>query len=235
MPAPLQASLGKRVHHPLSVDCVVFGPYDTEMKLLLIMRNKPPYKGKWALPGGFLEGNETLEEAAIRELQEETGISEVVLKQFHTFSAINRDPRGRVISTAFWAIVIPDIHHLNPSADAEDAQWFPFKKLPPLAFDHQHIIQKAYINLKQHFITTPLAFDVLPPKFTLTQLQNLYEIIFNHYLDKRNFRKKILKIPFIKETRSMLTGKRQRPSKLYTFDYSVYKDFESSGHRFDLF
>jgi 8-oxo-dGTP diphosphatase len=177
----------------LTVDCVVFGLDDRDLlKVMLIERNLTPFKGSWALPGGFVRLDESLEEAARRELQEETGIEKVFLEQLYTFGEINRDPRDRVVTVAYYALVNLWEHRLYAATDASDAAWFPVSQLPPLAFDHHKIVQVALTRLKGKVRYEPIGFELLPKKFTLSQLQKLYETILEKPLDKRNFRKKIL-------------------------------------------
>jgi 8-oxo-dGTP diphosphatase len=215
-------NLESRAHYPLSVDCLVFGYNEGELKMALIKRQKQPFKGMWAIPGGFLEKGETLEDAALRDLKEETGISNIYLESFGVFSELNRDPRGRVISVAFFALVNPVHFHLQAQADAEKACWFTLHELPKLAFDHEHIYAKGIQALQRAIIERPLAFELLPQEFTLTQLQMIYERILNRSIDKRNFRKRVLKVPYIQESGKTTRGGRQRPAKLYVFNPKLY-------------
>lgn len=215
-------SLAKRTLLPVSVDCVVFGYAEGELKVALIERKKAPFKGSWALPGGFLIGSETVEEAAMRELQEETGIQNIYLEQFHVFSQPQRDPRGRVLTVAFFALVNSDQFELAASEDAAQAVWWPAGNLPSLAFDHQEIYAQAMDSLRISLKNKPLAFQLLPHHFTLTQMQKLYEEIFGTAIDKRNFRKKVLKMDFIRTTGNTTKGGKHRPGMLYRFDYKRY-------------
>jgi 8-oxo-dGTP diphosphatase len=225
--------LNKRMAVPLTADCVVFGPYEESLQILLIERKKPPFKGKWALPGGFLEGEETLEETALRELHEETGLGEVFLKQFFTFSRADRDPRGRIISTAFYALLTPYSHQIEAGEDAEKVRWWKMNELPFLAFDHLHIIQMGLENLKRDLKISPLIFEVLPRHFSLGQLQKIYECILNRPVDKRNFWKKLQLMPFIIKTTEVQKGSR-RPASLYRFDRQMYQTSVNQGFIFDL-
>lgn len=215
--------LAKRTKYPLSVDCVIFGYSEETVHVALIERKNPPFKGSWAIPGGFLIGNETVEEAAARELQEETGLHDVYLEQFSVFSAINRDPRGRVVSIGFFALIASDKITLTATEDARDAQWWPIDALPPLAFDHEIILHKAQEALRNLARTKPLLFELLPRDFTLTQLQKIYEEIFGISLDKRNFRKKIQKISWIETTNKTTESSRHRPAMLYRFNKIIYQ------------
>lgn len=218
-------SLKKRSHYPISVDSVVFGYSDGELKVALIERKKEPFKGEWAIPGGFMEGSETVEETARRELNEETGIKDAYLEQFHVFNQPGRDPRGPTVTIALFALINPGGCHLIASEDASKAKWWPAYKLPPLAFDHEEIYGKALTALRAAFKTKPLAFELLPKQFTLTHLQDIFEQVFNIELDKRNFRKKIAKMDFIRESGHKTTGERNRPAMLYTYDPKRYSKF----------
>ena len=208
----------KRYLYPVSVDSLIFGYTEGELKVALIERKNEPFKGMWAIPGGFLEGNETVEEAARRELKEETGIEKVYLEEFGVFNKPGRDPRGPTLTVAFFALINSDKQQLIASEDAAKAKWWPAYKLPPLAFQPRgDLCQRAIRALRLALRTQPLAFELLPTKFTLTQLQDLYEQVFGVVLDKRNFRKKVAKLPFIKATGQKTKGGRQRPALLYRF------------------
>src|SRR6476620_10371891 len=159
----------------LTVDCVVFGLDDSELKVLLIERGLDPFKGKWALPGGFVRVDETLDEAARRELEEEAGLKNVFLEQLYTFGALHRDPRERVVSVAYYALVHLAAHATKAATDAADARWFPLSKIPKLAFDHAEILATALARLQGKVRYEPIGFELLPAKFTLSQLQHLYE------------------------------------------------------------
>ena len=176
----------------LTVDCVVFGFDEGDLKLLLIQRDIEPFEGRWALPGGFVRVDESLEEAALRELQEETGVSEVYLEQLYTFGRPDRDPREHVVTVAYYALVKLSNHSVKAATDARNAAWFDVCDLPRLAFDHDDIIEVALQRLKAKVRYEPLGFELLPPKFTIPQLQKLYEAIFGTELDKRNFSRKML-------------------------------------------
>src|SRR4051794_34611068 len=168
-------------NHPpgpaLTVDCVVFGLDEGDLKVLLVQRDLEPFKGKWALPGGFVHADESVDEAARRELSEETGVHHVFLEQLYTFGEVDRDPRGRVVSVAYYALVRLSDHRVKAATDARDAAWFPVWDAPRLAFDHDRILQAALARLKGKVRYQPIGFQLLPPKFTLTQLQRLYETL----------------------------------------------------------
>jgi ADP-ribose pyrophosphatase YjhB (NUDIX family) len=213
--------------YSLSVDCVIFGYAEGRLQVALIERKNNPFKGEWAIPGGFVEGDETVEEAAFRELQEETGLSDLFLQQFHVFSEPNRDPRGRVITIAFFALIDADKRELVASEDASKAVWWAIDDIPHLSFDHDEIYEKALESLRVAIKIQPLAFELLPKKFTLTQLQQLYEEVFDLEIDKRNFRKKVAKMGFIQETGKMTQGAKHRPAMLYTFNKKKYAKYSS--------
>ena len=218
----LMAMLHDRTHYPVSIDCVIFGYDNTQLKVALIERKKPPFVSSWALPGGFVTGDETVEQAAFRELQEETGIHDIYLEQFHVFSSPTRDPRGHVITVAFFALIASDNIELIATEDAARAQWFSAYKLPKLAFDHDEIYTKALETLRIAITVKPLIFKLLPKYFTLTMLQNVYEEIVGYSIDKRNFRKKMIQEDFIQETTKTTQGGQHRPARLYKFNKTRY-------------
>ncbi len=218
----------------LTVDCVVFGFDEGDLKLLLIQRDLEPFEGKWALPGGFVRVEESLEEAARRELQEETGVSKVYLEQLFTFGQPDRDPRERVVTVAYYALVKLSGHSVKAATDARNAAWFDVCDLPRLAFDHDDIIEAALLRLKGKVQYEPIGFELLPPKFTLTQLQHLYETILETPLDKRNFRKKILSMDLLLETDEIEQDVAHRAARLYRFDEAKYKQLKKKGFNFQL-
>lgn len=218
----------------LTVDCVVFGFDEGDLKLLLIQRDIEPFEGRWALPGGFVRVDESLEEAALRELQEETGVSKVYLEQLYTFGRPDRDPREHVVTVAYYALVKLSNHSVKAATDARNAAWFDVCDLPRLAFDHDDIIEVALQRLKGKVRYEPLGFELLPPKFTLTQLQHLYETILETTLDKRNFRKKILAMDLLLETDEIEQDVAHRAARLYRFDEAKYKQLKKKGLHFEL-
>ncbi len=208
----------------MSTDCVIFGYVDSLLQVALIERKQEPFLGYWALPGGFMEGDETAEQCALRELQEETGIQKVHVEQFHLFSAPERDPRGRVLTLAFFALVDPtELGKLEAGTDASKALWCSLKDLPPLAFDHVDILNMALTRLRDELRIRPLAFNLLPKHFTLTELQRFYEEVFQEEIDKRNFRKKMAKVEYIVPTSKNTSGVKHRPAQLYRFDKKIYQ------------
>ena len=184
-------------HPAVTTDCVVFGFDGHELKILLIERGIEPYKGVWALPGGFLRMDETAEQCALRELQEETGLNLNYLKQFRTFSEVGRDPRERVISIAFYALAKKS--EVQGGDDAANAQWFTLSDVPRLAFDHDYILRKAMEKLREDIHFEPIGFDLLDKQFTIPELQRLYEAILGVRFDRRNFYKKMLQTGILDE------------------------------------
>lgn len=224
----------KYPHPAVTVDCVVFGLDGEELKVLLIQRKLEPFKGKWALPGGFIGMEEDLEESARRELHEETGVKDLYLEQLETIGTPGRDPRERVITVAYFAIVNLFDHTIRADTDAEQAAWFPAEHLPELAFDHQMILDKALSRLQNKIRYKPLVFEFLPQKFTLRQLQHLYETILCKNLDKRNFRKKILKTGLILGLEEYEMDVSYRAAQLFRFDKDKYQELEKEGFEFGI-
>lgn len=218
----------------LTVDCVVFGFDEGDLKVLLIRRGLEPFKGRWALPGGFVRVEETLDEAARRELEEETGIQDVFLEQLYTFGAVGRDPRERVVSVAYYALVRLGAFNAKAATDASDAQWFSVAKLPKLAFDHEEILVTALMRLKGKVRYEPIGFELLPPKFTLSQLQHLYEAVLEAELDKRNFRKKVLSFGLLIPLDETHSSGRHRPAQLFRFDAEKYQKLRKKGFHFEV-
>lgn len=219
----------------LTVDCVVFGlDQDNLLKIILIQRQLPPFPGQWALPGGFVRVEESLEAAARRELREETGIENVFLEQLYTFGEVDRDPRDRVVTVAYYALVNLWEHRIEATTDARDAAWFPVTKTPPLPFDHQRILATALARLKSKVRYEPIGFELLPKKFTLSQLQKLYETILEQELDKRNFRKKILKMDLLLALDETQQEVAHRAARLYQFDEFKYQHLKEKGFNFEI-
>jgi 8-oxo-dGTP diphosphatase len=218
----------------LTVDCVVFGLDDGQLEILLIQRQLEPFQHKWALPGGFVKLEESLDDAARRELAEETGIARMYLEQLYTFGTIDRDPRGRVITVAYYALTNLSDHAIAPATDAENVAWFPVHDVPTLAFDHQAILDTALERLRGKVRHAPIGFELLPRKFTLTQLQRLYETILERELDKRNFRKKILSMGLLVETHELEKDVAHRAARLYKFDKQKYRQLAKKGFSFAI-
>jgi 8-oxo-dGTP diphosphatase len=200
----------------VTVDIVLFTIRDRKLHLLLIKRLAKPFENRYALPGGFVHEDESLDAAAIRELREETGVDRVYLEQLYTFGDPKRDPRGRVITVAYYALV-PHNQSLQAGTDAADAAWFPVTDLPPLAFDHRKIVDYAHQRIRNKLDYTNVGFELLPDKFTLTELQLVHEAILGENLDKRNFRRKIIQKGIVKPTKEwQQTGR--KPAQLYRFN-----------------
>lgn len=218
----------------VTVDCVVFGiDLDTrDLQVLLIQRAHAPFAGAWALPGGYVHLDESLEQAARRELAEESNLTDVYLEQLYTFGEVNRDPRGRIITVAYYALVT--LSAVRGDTDARDAAWFAVDDVPPLAFDHDHILSVAHTRLRNKVRYEPIGFELLPPKFTLTQLQNLYEIILGTRLDKRNFRKKILSLDILVALDEIQKDVMHRAARLYRFDKDKYQHKKRQGFNFQI-
>lgn len=216
----------------LTVDCAVFGFDSGSLQVLLIRRGLEPFRHHWALPGGFVRVEESLEDAARRELEEETGLHGVFLEQLYTFGRLNRDPRERVVSIAWFALVKPSA--LSASTDAAEANWFSVSDLPPLAFDHAEILDTALERLRGKLTYQPIGFELLPPKFTLTQLQSLYEAVLGKPLDKRNFRKKVLSYDLLIPLKEKHQDGPHRPAQLYRFDPVRYEKLKRRGFLFEL-
>ncbi len=216
------------------MDCVVFGLDDDDLKVMLIERGQPPFKGQWALPGGFVRVDESLEEAARRELAEETGLNKVFLEQLYTFGAVDRDPRERVVSVAYYALVKLSEHRVQAATDASDAAWFGVHDVPSLAFDHAEILQTALERLRGKLRYQPIGFELLPKKFTLSQLQHLYELVLERKLDKRNFRKRVLAMDLLIETDEVQQDVAHRAARLYRFDERKYRRLLKAGFHFEL-
>ncbi|WP_428265801.1 nicotinate phosphoribosyltransferase [Haliangium sp.] len=228
-----------RYRHPrpaLAVDCVVFGLDldEDSLAVLLIRRRNEPFAHAWALPGGFVHMDETADAAARRELHEETGIDELYLEQLYTFTTVDRDPRERVVSVAYYGLARPASHSLQAATDAEEASWFDIGRLPPLAFDHQRILDTAVERLRGKVRYAPIGFELLPAVFTLSQLQRLYELVLGRELDKRNFRKKILAMALLVDTGEREQGVAHRAARLYRFDRDKYEELTRQGLSFAL-
>ncbi len=213
-------SLDKFPRPSVTVDLVIFTIADDALKVLLIRRGAEPYKDCWALPGGFVEIDESLEDAAARELQEEAGVTSVYLEQLYTFGDPGRDPRGRVISVSYFALVDADRQRIRAATDAIDARWFSVfdpENSRKLAFDHKKILDYAVWRLRNKIEWTTVGYELLPRKFTLSELQRVYEIILQKPVDKRNFRKKVLAQGKIRELSETRKDGAHRPARLYSF------------------
>jgi len=222
----------KQAH--VTVDCVVFGLDEQDLKILLIQRGYEPFKGSWAIPGGFINADESLEQGALRELKEETGVSDVFLEQLYTFGDVHRDPRRRIVTVAYYALVNLRDHTIKAATDASNAAWFGVDDIPKLAFDHARIVETALRRLRGKVRYEPIGFELLPEKFTLTQLQRMYEKILEQDIDKRNFRKKILGMELLKELDEVQVDVAHRAARLYKFDEKKYRQLREKGFNFEI-
>ena len=212
----------------VTVDIVIFTLREGSLQVLLVKRGVPPFEGQYAIPGGFIRGDESLEEAALRELHEETGVRNVFLEQLYTFGDPKRDPRGRVITVAYYALIASDKLSLVAGADAAEAQWFPASGVPPLAFDHKSILDYALERLRNKLEYTTVGFQLLPEKFTLGELQAVYEAILGRPLDKRNFRRKLALLGILKPLREWRrTGR--KPAQLFRFAAPRFEKLKDKG------
>ena len=216
----------------VTTDCVIFGYDGKELKVLLIERGIEPFKGCWAFPGGFLNMDEDALAGARRELKEETGLENAFIEQFHTFSEPGRDPRGRVITIAHYALV--KIQEVEGGDDAAQARWFPIGEVPPLAFDHDRILRMAMSRLKEKIHFEPVGFELLPNVFTMPQLQNLYEAILEVHFDRRNFASKMLKLGILEDTGDRPAGASSRIPVSYRFNKEKYNELKAKGFRLEF-
>ncbi|MXV52801.1 NUDIX domain-containing protein [Pedobacter sp. HMF7647] len=213
-----------KIDSVFTIDCVIFGFDEGELKILMIERNEEPYKNWWALPGYYVGQDEGIDHAAERILYELTGLRDIYMEQLYTFGDVHRHPNGRVITVAYYAMIrLNGQKDLKPVTNyARKAFWAPVNELPELAYDHSQIFKKSLEKVRRKISYQPIAFELLPEKFTLTQLQHLYEVILNKKLDKRNFRKKMLNYGILRELNEKQRGVSYRAAKLYKFDRKKY-------------
>lgn len=219
---------------PVTTDCVVFGFDGQTLHVLLIEREKEPFAGNWALPGGFVFPDETTEMCALRILNEKTDIRDLYIEQLKTYSAIDRDPRQRIISVAYFALVDCSQFTVVAGRNTVSVKWFPLSALPELAFDHHQILNDALMRLKGKIRYQPIGFELLNEYFTLSQLQQLYESILGTTIDKRNFRKKILGTGLLIQTDKKEQNVARKAAWYYTFDAKKYEELSVSGFHFEL-
>ena len=218
----------------LTVDNVIFGFDEGDLKVLLIKRGEEPYQDSWALPGYFIYANEDLDVAAKRVLEELTGLKNVFLEQVKTFGKPDRHPFGRVITVAYFSLIKISDYNIQPASIALKAKWHSISKVKKLGFDHMEILDACFQKLKRLVKNRPVGFELLPPKFTLTELQHLYEAILETELDKRNFRKKILSMNLLIDLHEVQEGVAHRPARLYKFDRNKYNKFLAEGFSFEV-
>lgn len=222
----------KYPHPSVTTDCVIFGFDGTKLKVLLVQRGIEPYKGCWAFPGGFMKMDESAEEGALRELQEETGLKGAYIRQFHTFTAPHRDPRERVITIAYYALV--QMQEVKGGDDATAANWFALDEVPQLAFDHDQILRKAEQALRQQIHFEPVGFELLPETFTIKELQNLYEAILNVRFDRRNFYNKMKRLEMLEITNETVNPSQKKEAFLYRFNKDKYEELKQKGFRLEF-
>lgn len=222
----------KYPHPSVTTDCVIFGFDGSKLKVLLIERGIEPYKGRWAFPGGFLKIEESAEEGALRELQEETGLTGAYIEQFHTFTDPKRDPRERVITIAYFALV--RIQDVKGGDDAAKAQWFALDEIPQLAFDHDMILRMAQSRLRERIHFQPIGFELMPEKFTMKDLQELYEAILEVKFERSNFAKKMLHYELVEQLEETVWPTPKREARLYRFNKKNYEEFKKKGFQLEF-
>lgn len=213
----------------VTVDIVIFTIRDAALHVLLVQRGVGPYRGAWAIPGGYVSEDESLDAAALRELREETGVSDVYLEQLYTFGDPGRDPRGRVVTVTYYALVAADRAPLLAGSDAADVRWWPARALPTLAFDHRAILDYALTRLRNKLEYTTVGFQLLPERFTLTELQRVYEAILDRPLDKRNFRRKLELLDVLEPLDEWRRAGVTRPARLYRFSAERFEKLRDRG------
>lgn len=218
----------------LTVDAVVFGYEEGLVSILLVKRKYEPFKGCWALPGGFVLEDESLEAAVERELHEETGVKINYLEQLYTFGNPARDPRGRIVSITYFGLVRPDAFHIKASTDAEEAEWFDINQLPEISFDHKEIIESAIKRLQGKITYEPIGFELLDKKFTFSDLEKLYSSLLGREVDRRNFRKKIQSFNILDDLDEKVSKSTGRPANLFQFNKKRYFHLKEEGIIFDI-
>jgi 8-oxo-dGTP diphosphatase len=218
----------------LSIDCLIFGFKKNELDILLVQHGEGISKGKWALPGGWIRYNESTDDAAARLLSDLTGVSNIYLEQLRSFGHVDRYPSKRVITIAYYALVKPENYMLHPGFTATDAQWFKISDVPELPYDHADILENGLKYLKHKVRHEPIGFNLLPKKFTLLQLQELYEAILEKKLDKPNFRRKLMKMNLLDPCKEKQTDVSHRAANLYRFDKKIYDKLTEKGFAFEL-
>jgi len=216
-------------HPAVTTDCVIFGFDGVGLNILLVERGLEPYKGRWAFPGGFMQINETAEDCAKRELKEETNVDNVFVEQLQAFSEVDRDPRERVVTIAFYALVRPSDFNVIGGDDAANAKWFAVNDVPPLAFDHERILRFALTHMKQKIHFEPIGFKLLDNQFKMSELQRLYESILEVHFDRRNFYHKMLSLGILVPQNDRLPGTPHRKPSYFSFDEKRYMQLKQNG------
>ncbi|WP_419214257.1 NUDIX hydrolase [Maribacter sp. X9] len=217
----------------LAVDCIIFGFDKEELKILLVQRDFEPEKGKWSLIGGFLKKEENLDEAAIRVLHHLTGLNDIYMEQLYTFSKVDRDPADRTLSVAYYALIDIATHNIN-LVKPESSKWFTLKDAPKLIFDHNRMVERSLARLRRRALSKPIGFELLPKKFTMRQLQKLYEAILDHKLDKRNFINKFNSLDILIKTDEKDMSSSKKGAFLFQFDEEKYNSKVEDGFNFKL-
>ncbi len=218
----------------LSIDCLIFGFRDSELDVLLIKHAEGISKGRWALPGGWIRYNESVDNAASRLLTSLTGVSNIFLEQLHVFGDVNRYPGKRVITLTYYALINADNYSLRAGFTASDAQWFKIHQVPRLPYDHNKIFKYGFQHLRHKVRHEPIGFNLLPKKFTLHQIQKLYEAILETDLDKPNFRRKLLNMNLLVPCDEKQRDVSHRAANFYRFDKKIYEQLKESGFTFEL-
>ncbi|GAB4413096.1 MAG: NUDIX domain-containing protein [Bacteroidia bacterium] len=213
----------------VTIDCVIFGFQDFRLKILLVRRDIDPQRGQWQIPGGWVGEAESLDEAAQRILEEATGVSKVYMEQLGAFGEVGRFPDKRIITIGYSALINPIIYNLRHGPEVSDVRWFDAKKIPRLTFDHNDIVQAAFDHLKVRVRHEPISFELLPDKFTLPQIQTLYESILGEEMDRRNFRKKLLRMNILEKLDETQQRGPHRAAQLYRFDRENYEKLTRTG------
>ena len=234
MPEENQHNYSTDVIEDLSIDCIVFGFQESDLKVLLVKHAEGIIKDRWALPGGFVTYDENIDSSAYRLLNDLTGVKKLYLEQLQAFGDVNRYPTKRVITIAYYALTRPENFELIPGFTASDAKWFKINDMINLPYDHDQILKFAWQRLKRKVKYEPIGFNLLPEKFTLLQLQDLYEAILETKLDKPNFRRKIMKMNFLISCNEKQVGVSHRAANLYRFDKQVYDKVKEEGFIFEF-
>lgn len=230
----MEKPLPDAVIEALSIDCLIFGFKKNELDILLVQHGEGISKGKWALPGGWIKYNESINDSASRILNDLTSVSNIYLEQLKAFGDVSRYPTKRVITIAYYALVKPENYALHPGFTAADAKWFKISEVPPLPYDHQKILLEGLNYLKHKVRHEPIGFNLIPKKFTLLQLQELYEAILDKKLDKPNFRRKLMKMNLLEPCKEKQIAVSHRAANLFRFDKKTYSRLTETGFTFEL-